>query len=68
MLDELHGPLRRAADSVQNLAEFARIRLLADTIGLESLDREGTAVVLRFRQDRDVDPAVLASLLQTRAT
>jgi hypothetical protein len=51
---------------VLNLAQHSRIRVLADRIGLESVDREGTAVVLRFRQDAPVHPGVLARLLQTR--
>jgi transcription-repair coupling factor (superfamily II helicase) len=52
--------------SVQNLAEFARIRLLADQIGMESLDREGHVVVMRFHRDARIDPAALARLLQQR--
>ena len=46
--------------------EYARIRLLADRIGLESLDREGTIVVLKFRQDAKLDPALLLKLIQSR--
>ena len=38
-------------ESVLNLAEYAAIRLLADRIGLESVDREGPSVVLKFRPD-----------------
>ena len=49
-------PLRPAAGIVLNLAEYAPIRLLADRIGLESLDREGQLVVLKFRPDAKLDP------------
>jgi transcription-repair coupling factor (superfamily II helicase) len=66
VLDELqdrYGPL---PPTVRNLAEFARIRLMADRIGLESLDREGQIVVLKFRQDARVDPARLPKLIQSR--
>jgi transcription-repair coupling factor (superfamily II helicase) len=62
-LRDRYGPPTR---SVENLAEYARIRLLADAIGLESLDREGTVVVLKFRPDAKVDPLVLAALIQRR--
>jgi transcription-repair coupling factor (superfamily II helicase) len=51
---------------VQNLAQYARIRLLADRIGLDSIDREQSIVVLRFRQDTKVDPTMLLNLVQSR--
>ncbi|MEP6914298.1 MAG: transcription-repair coupling factor [Acidobacteriota bacterium] len=53
-------------DSVLNLAEYAAIRLLADRVGLESLDREGSAVVLKFRPDAKLDPAWLFRVVQQR--
>jgi transcription-repair coupling factor (superfamily II helicase) len=65
-LDELRDRYGTPPASVLNLAEYARLRVLADRIGVESLDREGTTVVLRFRQDAKVHPGVLARLLQTR--
>jgi len=62
-LQDRYGPLPQ---SVHNLAEYARIRLLSDQLGIETLDREGTTVVLRFRQDAKVDPAMLGHLIQAR--
>ncbi len=53
-------------ESVQNLAEYAAIRVLSDRIGLESLDREGPAVVLKFRPDAKLDPAWLFRIVQER--
>ena len=53
-------------ESVLNLAEYAAIRLLADRIGLESLDREGQFVVLKFRPDAKLDPAWLFRVVQQR--
>jgi transcription-repair coupling factor (superfamily II helicase) len=53
-------------ESVLNLAEYASIRLLADRIGLESLDREGHSVVLKFRPDAKLDPAWLFRVVQQR--
>ena len=62
-LRDRYGPPPR---SVANLAEYARIRLLADTIGLESLDREHAVVVLKFRQDARIDPMAIAALVEKR--
>jgi transcription-repair coupling factor (superfamily II helicase) len=53
-------------DSVLNLAEYAAIRLLADRIGLESIDREGAAVVLKFRPAAKLDPGWLFRVVQRR--
>jgi transcription-repair coupling factor (superfamily II helicase) len=58
-----YGPL---PDSVLNLAEYASIRVLAERIGLESLDREGQLVVLKFRPDARLDPAWLFRVVQER--
>jgi transcription-repair coupling factor (superfamily II helicase) len=52
--------------SVRNLAEYAHIRVTADHIGLESLDREGAIVVLKFRPEAKLDPAWLFRLIQSR--
>ncbi|MBW8713633.1 MAG: transcription-repair coupling factor [Acidobacteria bacterium] len=53
-------------ESVLNLAEYAAIRILSDRIGLESLDREGSVVVLKFRPDAKLDPAWLFRIVQQR--
>jgi transcription-repair coupling factor (superfamily II helicase) len=53
-------------ESVLNLAEYAAIRILSDRIGLESLDREGSVVVLKFRPDAKLDPAWLFRTVQQR--
>jgi transcription-repair coupling factor (superfamily II helicase) len=53
-------------ESVLNLAEYASIRILSDRIGLESLDRDGSAVVLKFRPDAKLDPAWLFRVVQQR--
>jgi transcription-repair coupling factor (superfamily II helicase) len=71
--DEVDAVLAELADrygaapvSVRNLAEYARIRVLADRIGLESLDREGAIVVLKFRPDARLDPAMVLKLVERR--
>jgi len=72
ILDEIrdrYGPL---SDSVLNLAEYGRIRVMADRLGLESIDRQGPLVVLRFRGDgrragtAPPDPARLVRFLRDR--
>ncbi len=58
-----YGPL---PESVQNLADYAAIRLLSDRIGVESLDREGSVVVLKFRPEARLDPGWLFRVVQRR--
>ena len=53
-------------ESVLNLAEYASIRLMADRIGLESVDREASVVVLKFRAEAKLDPAWLFRVVQQR--
>ena len=49
--------------SVLNLAEYGRIRIMADRLGVESIDREGRLVVLRFRPHARVDPMRLVNVV-----
>jgi TRCF domain len=58
-----YGPL---PESVLNLADYARIRVMADRLGLESIDREGRLVVLKFRPQAKVDPVRLVALVRQR--
>jgi transcription-repair coupling factor (superfamily II helicase) len=58
-----YGPL---PDSVLNLADYGRIRVMADRLGVESIDREGRIVVLKFRPQARVDPVRLVSLVRQR--
>lgn len=52
-------------DTLLNLATCASIRLLADRLKIEAVDREGSAVVFRFKGG-GVDPAVVVNLLNRR--
>jgi transcription-repair coupling factor (superfamily II helicase) len=58
-----YGPL---PDSVLNLADYGRIRVMADQLGIEAIDREGRTVVLKFRPQAKVDPVRLVSLVRQR--
>jgi transcription-repair coupling factor (superfamily II helicase) len=66
LIDEVRDRYGPPPDSVLNLAEYAAIRVLADRIRVESLDREADTVVLKFRPDAAVDPARLFRLVQQR--
>jgi transcription-repair coupling factor (superfamily II helicase) len=66
LLEEMRDRYGTPPASVENLAQYARIRLTADRIGLETLDREGATLVLKFRPDAKVDPALLAQLVEAR--
>ena len=46
-----------------NLAEYGRIRIMADRLGVESIDREGRFVVIKFRPVGKVDPARLIHVI-----
>jgi transcription-repair coupling factor (superfamily II helicase) len=50
-------------DSVLNLAEYGRIRVLADRLGIDTIDREGRLVVLKFRPQAKVDPVRLIKVV-----
>jgi len=66
VLDEAadrYGPL---PESVLNLADYGRIRVMADRLGIEAIDREARLVVLKFRPQAKVDPARLVSLVRRR--
>ena len=66
VLDEAvdrYGPL---PDSVRNLADYGRIRIMADGLGVDTIDREGRIVVLKFRPQAKVDPVRLVALVRQR--
>src|SRR5204862_1972231 len=72
--DEIDRVLEEAADrygplpaSVLNLADYGRIRVMADGLGVETIDREARTVVLKFRPQARVDPVRLVSLVRQRS-
>lgn len=58
-----YGPLPTA---VLNLADYGRIRVLADELAIESIDREGSTVVFKFREKAKVDPTTVVRLVRER--
>jgi len=51
---------------VLNLADFARIRVLADGLGIETIDRADSVIALKFRPKAKVDPMHIIGLVQER--
>jgi transcription-repair coupling factor (superfamily II helicase) len=58
-----YGPL---PESLLNLADYGRIRIMADRLDVDSIDREGRAVVIRFRPHARLDPGRLVALVRRR--
>jgi transcription-repair coupling factor (superfamily II helicase) len=66
LMDEVRDRYGPPPDSVLNLAEYASIRLMADRIRVESIDRDAQTVVLKFRPDARLDPTWLLRVVQDR--
>jgi transcription-repair coupling factor (superfamily II helicase) len=64
-LEEIRDRYGPPPPSVANLAEYGRIRLMADRLGLESVEREGGSLVLKFRPEAALDPGRLIQLVQS---
>ena len=71
--DEIDRILEEAGDrygppptSVLNLADYGRVRVMADQLGIDTIDREGRALVLKFRPQAKVDPVRLVALVRQR--
>jgi len=63
VLDELRGRYGAPPDSVLNLAEFGRIRIKADRLDVESVDRDGRLVVIKFRPNARIDGVRLVKVI-----
>jgi transcription-repair coupling factor (superfamily II helicase) len=65
LLDELGDRYGAPPASVLNLADYGRVRVGADRLGLETIDRDGSTVVYKFRQKTKVDLPRLLNLVRT---
>jgi transcription-repair coupling factor (superfamily II helicase) len=72
-LDELERVLEDVRDrygpppaSLLQLAACARLRIAADRLRVESIDREASAIVLKFRPDAPIEPGRLIRLMDQR--
>jgi transcription-repair coupling factor (superfamily II helicase) len=66
VLDDVRDRYGAPPDSVLNLAEYARIRVLADHLGVDSIERDGRTVVIRFRPQPKVDPTRLIKVIHSQ--
>ena len=65
-LDELRDRYGTPPGSALNLADYGRIRVMADRLGIESIDREAQMVVFRFRAQARIDPLRLVRIVGRR--
>jgi transcription-repair coupling factor (superfamily II helicase) len=63
VLDDIRDRYGPPPDSVLNLAEYGRIRVLADRLGVDSIEREARIVVIKFRPQAKVDPTRLIKVV-----
>jgi transcription-repair coupling factor (superfamily II helicase) len=66
LVDEVRDRYGPTPTSVLNLADFARIRVLADGLGIETIDRADSTVAMKFRPKTKVDPMHIIKLVQER--
>jgi transcription-repair coupling factor (superfamily II helicase) len=62
-LAEIRDRYGAPPDSVLNLAEYGRIRVMADRLGVDTIDREGRLVVIKFRPNARLDPVRLVNVV-----
>ncbi len=62
-LSDRYGPVPR---KVIRLIEFGRVRLMADRLGIDSIDREKHLLVVKFRADTPINPERLVALVEAR--
>ena len=66
LLQEVRDRYGPPPASLAHLEGYARIRIAADRLRLESIDREGNTVLFKFREKANVDPVRLMKLLERR--
>jgi transcription-repair coupling factor (superfamily II helicase) len=66
VLDDVRDRYGAPPDSILNLAEYARIRVLADHLGVDSIERDGRIVVIRFRPQPKIDPTRLIKVIHSQ--
>ena len=66
LVDELRDRYGPVPSSISVLVEYGRIRLLSDELGIESLDRNDSRLVVKFRTTTTVDPVRLMRFVERR--
>jgi len=62
-IEDRYGPM---PTEVLNLVDYGRIRILADRLGIEKVDRQGSLVVFTFKGQGGPDPNRVIRLVQQR--
>jgi len=66
LVDEVRDRYGPPPTAVLNLADFARIRVLADDLGVETIDRADAVIVIKFRQKTKVDLVNVMAMVEER--
>ena len=66
VLEELRDRYGPVPESVLSLADHARIRVMADHLKLDAIEREGKTIVFKFRDSATLDPQRLLSVVNRR--
>ena len=66
LVDELRDRYGPAPPSISMLVEYGRVRLVADELGIESLDRNGSMLVVKFSTTTTLDPVRLMRFVERR--
>ena len=64
ILEEVSDRYGPPPGPVLNLAEYGRVRIVAERLGVDGIDREGQTVVVRFRPQANLDPVRLVKVVQ----
>ena len=66
LVEELRDRYGPVPSSISVLVDYGRIRLLADELGIESVDRNGSLLVVKFGTTTTVDPVRLMRFVERR--
>ncbi len=66
LVDEFSDRYGQTTESVSILVDYAKLRIIAEQIGVDSIERDGNVVVLKFRQDARLEPTWILRTVQSR--
>jgi transcription-repair coupling factor (superfamily II helicase) len=67
ILSELHDRYGPLPASILNLADYGRLRVRADALGVESIDRDHNTVIVKFRPQMVVDTARVLEIVEAHS-
>ncbi len=65
MLEELEDRYGPAPEAVKMLLRFSAVKSSAEKLGVESVDKKGAAILMKFHPESPVDPMMLMDLVQS---